>query len=99
MDAQGKTISEEKIGWNPRRQQLVSWHFHSNGSYGFGDWEKNGESWSEQTTGVEPDGASSRATDIISKVDANTFTWSSKDRTVGGAPQSHRQAITVNRVR
>ncbi|PWT99847.1 MAG: hypothetical protein C5B53_04850 [Candidatus Melainabacteria bacterium] len=85
------------IGRNPINGRIISWHFDSKGGSGSGKWLRDGQSWTERTTSVEPDGAMGSATYIIHKLDDNTFTWRSVDRSIAGAALPDRQELTVTR--
>ena len=72
------------IGWNPKRGQIVSWHFDAQGGFGEDVWTKDGSKWVIEATGVLRDGSESTAVNIITPIDANSFTWQSIKRTLDG---------------
>jgi uncharacterized protein (TIGR02246 family) len=77
----------EVIGWDPRSESYRSWVFDSDGGFGECTWIRDGKSWLIKYTSTLPDGGSVSATHIVTKVDDNTMTMVSKDRTVDGAAQ------------
>jgi uncharacterized protein (TIGR02246 family) len=85
------------IGWDPAAKRIRSWVFDSDGAFGEGVWAKKGKHWHIQTTGVLPDGRKSTSTNIIAPIDANTFTWQSVNREVGGELQPNVDEIVVAR--
>lgn len=72
------------IGWDPRSGEIVSWHFDSDGGFGRDRWNKRGNKWFIETSGVLRDGGASSALNSITPGDANSFTWESTARLVNG---------------
>ncbi len=72
------------IGWNPKLGRIVSLHFDARGGFGNDVWIKDGSKWVIEATGVFRDGSQSTAVNVITPLDANSFTWQSTGRTVDG---------------
>lgn len=72
------------VGWDPSAKQIHSWVFDSDGGFGEGVWVQKDKAWHIQATGTNPDGSPSSSVNIITFVDANTFTWQSINRQAGG---------------
>lgn len=72
------------IGWDPAAKQIRSWVFDSDGAFGEGVWNKQGNRWYIQSTGILPDGGKSSSTNIMTCLDDNTFTWQSINCEAGG---------------
>lgn len=72
------------IGWDPLKKQIRSWVFDSDGGFGQGTWIKKGDRWTIEQTGVLPDGRQSSAVNIMTRVDDNTMTLQSINRTLDG---------------
>jgi uncharacterized protein (TIGR02246 family) len=85
------------VGWDPAAKQIRSWVFDSDGTFGEGTWSRKGDTWSIQQTGVLPDGKKTTATNIITKVDDNSHTWQSINRTVDGELQPSIEEVLVVR--
>jgi uncharacterized protein (TIGR02246 family) len=85
------------VGWDPAAKQIRSWVFDSDGTFGEGTWTRKDDSWSIKQTGVLPDGKKTTATNVITKVDDNTLTWQSVDRTVDGELQPNIEEVVVVR--
>jgi uncharacterized protein (TIGR02246 family) len=85
------------IGVNPVTRRIVSWHFDSQGGFGYGQWFKDGDTWVERAHGVLHDGTASSATYLMHKVDANTFAWRSTKRRLNGSPLPDTQELTITR--
>jgi uncharacterized protein (TIGR02246 family) len=84
---------------DPRDGQLRSWQFDDDGGFGDGAWARDGKRWAITAYGVEPDGAESTATNILTPIDRDTFTWQSTERTVDGEEQSNGVPVKVKRVK
>jgi uncharacterized protein (TIGR02246 family) len=99
IDAKNEKCGEgvQVIGWSPRSQQIVSWHFSPQGGFGFGRWLRDGRYFVERTNGEEPNGTSSSSINTLQKIDDNSFTWHSTGRTVGNEHIPDVAEITVTR--
>jgi uncharacterized protein (TIGR02246 family) len=76
----------ERIGWDERNGMIRSWTFDSQGGFGEGYWEQDGNQWNVGTAGILPDGGEGGATIVYEFVDQDTFLWKSLDRSVDGQP-------------
>ena len=72
------------IGWDPVAKQIRSWVFDSDGGFGDGKWTHKGNRWTIQQTGTLPDGSRSSAVNVMKKLDDNSFSWQSVQRSVNG---------------
>jgi uncharacterized protein (TIGR02246 family) len=72
------------IGWDPHREQIRSWVFDSAGGFGEGFWQRRGNEWFVDSTGVRVDGRTASSVNIWHFVDDNTLDWSSTDREIDG---------------
>ena len=95
---QEETDGWEVIGWDPDRQQIRSWIFDSNGGFGESTWSNDGEHWLIKASNTLPDGGHSTAENVLTRVDDNTFTWESQNRTQNGELQPSIEKIEVQRV-
>lgn len=93
----GAKLDSQVIGWDPTREQIVSWHFDSNGSFGYGSWSKRGKQWIVHAEGVEQSGSRTNATNLMSMEDRNKFSWQSVGRTIDGVPVGDTQPLVVQR--
>jgi uncharacterized protein (TIGR02246 family) len=87
----------EVIGWDPRGENIRSWDFDSDGGFGDSTWIHDGNRWLIKFTGTLSDGSMLSATHILTKVDDNTISLQSKDRTVNGAIQPDIPETTLKR--
>jgi uncharacterized protein (TIGR02246 family) len=90
--------STQIIGWDPLRGQIRSWNFDSDGGFGSELWTRDGQRWVLEATGVRRDATVTEAANIITPVDATTFTWQSLRRRVNGAEMPDTGVIKAVRV-
>lgn len=90
--------SRQVIGWDPRTEQPVSWHFDSTGGFGYGNWVKKDKQWMVEATGVDRDGSTTSATNVLSITDPNGFSWQSVNRSVNGIAFNDTAPVKVHRV-
>jgi uncharacterized protein (TIGR02246 family) len=76
----------QRIGWDGRNGTIRSWTFDSQGGFGESNWQREGNRWVADTSGILPDGGTGGATNTYDFVDQNTFVWRSLDRDVDGQP-------------
>lgn len=85
------------IGWDPLQRRIRSWTFDSDGSFGEGFVEKNGKGWSIKASGVLPGGQVSTATQIITPVDGDHYTWQVIARSVDGEILPNVEPVRMTR--
>ena len=90
--------STQVIGWDPTLGQIRSWDFDSEGGFGSELWHRDGPRWVLEAHGVRRDGGATEAVNIITPVDADTFTWQSVHRRVRGAELPDTEAVKAVRV-
>ncbi len=89
--------SRQVIGFDPRTNEIVSWHFDSNGGFGYGTWAQRDRQWIVNATGVQPDGSTSLAHNLMTLDDNNSFSWQSVDRSVNGISVADTKTLKVQR--
>jgi uncharacterized protein (TIGR02246 family) len=89
----------ETIAKNPRTGGLRSWLFGSDGGFGEASWSHDGKGWLLETTGVTAGGDEMTATNILTPIDQNSFSWQSIDRTRNGEALPNIIPIKVTRAR
>ncbi len=72
------------IGWDPAAKAIRSWTFDSDGGFAEATWEMKGDRWYIRNHGVLADGRKGTMTNVIRKIDDNSFTWQTVERTAGG---------------
>lgn len=86
------------IGWDPSKDQIVSWHFDSTGGFGYGSWKNNANKWVIDADGIEPSGWNTTATNVITMQNKDSFTWQSLRRNAGGVTYPDTEPLLVKRV-
>jgi uncharacterized protein (TIGR02246 family) len=89
----------QTIGKDPRTGGLRSWLFGSDGGFGEASWSPDGKRWVLGATGVTADGGEMTATNILTPLDPDSFTWQSIDRTLNGEALPNIPPIKVTRVK
>jgi uncharacterized protein (TIGR02246 family) len=84
---------------DPRTGQLRSWLFDDEGGFGDGAWTRDGKRWVIAAAGVQADGGELTATNILTPLDRNTFTWQSTERTLDGKELPNVPPLKVTRVK
>ncbi len=87
------------IGWDPLAKQIRSWTFETAGGFGEGTFTRDGDKWIIKAAGVLHDGKKLAATNILTRIDADTMTWQTRDRTADGNPLPDVKPITMKRVK
>jgi uncharacterized protein (TIGR02246 family) len=84
---------------DPRTGQLRSWLFDDDGGFGDGTWARDGKRWVITATGVEADGDELTATNILTPINKDAFTWQSTERTLDGEELPNIPPVKVTRVK
>jgi uncharacterized protein (TIGR02246 family) len=92
-------VDSQVIGWDPRTKSIVSWHFDSNGGFGYGKWSKQPSGWQIDFAGVGADGSSTRAANIFTVKSPEEFTWQSVEQTSDGVAIADTDALQIQRAK
>ena len=87
------------IGWDPEAKSIRSWSFDNTGGFGQGIWTREGDKWLIKSTSMLRDGKKASATNVVTRVNEDTLTWQSKDRTLDGKPLPPTKEVRMKRVR
>jgi uncharacterized protein (TIGR02246 family) len=85
------------VGWDPVEKQIRSWVFDSDGSFGEGTWSRKGDRWTIHNTLTLSDGGKATSTNIMTRLDDNSFKWESVNREVDGELQPNVDPVLVVR--
>ncbi len=82
---EGKFVSAGsiRIGFDPQRGQIRSWHFDNDGGHGESLWLRDGDHWVLDAIGLLSDGTETAAVNLLGRLNNNELTWRSIDRVVG----------------
>jgi uncharacterized protein (TIGR02246 family) len=87
------------IGWDPLRGGVRAWVFDSDGGFGAERWTRDGKRWVLEATAVTRDGAEAVATNVLTQLDHDRFTWQSVRRGLNQVRLPDTALITVTRVK
>jgi uncharacterized protein (TIGR02246 family) len=87
------------IGWDAMDKQVRSWSFYSGGGFSEGVWTRDGDTWTIKTTARTGDGKQVSTTNVLTKVDADHFTWQATKVTVDGKSVPDGALIKMMRVK
>ena len=87
------------VGWDPLAKRIRSWIFDVTGGFGEGAWTKDEDRWVVKTSSVQQDGKKATATFRIGRVDADTLTLQSTNRTVDNKPAPDTKEFRLKRVK
>jgi len=97
-DGRATLSGAQIIGWNPKLGRIVSWHFGAEGGFGNDVWTKDGAKWVIEATGVFRNGSESASVNILTPIDADSFTWQSVKRTLDGVSLPDTPPVKIVRV-
>jgi uncharacterized protein (TIGR02246 family) len=85
------------IGWDPINQKVRSWLFDSDGGFGEGSWQQKEDSWVAENVQTLADGRRASSINIITPLTADSYSWQSVGREVGGELLADIAPVTVVR--
>jgi uncharacterized protein (TIGR02246 family) len=86
------------IGWDPLAKTIRAWTFETSGGFGEGIWSTEGDKLVIKVTSIERDGTKTTATNIVTRVEPDTVSFHSTERTVNGKSVPDIKAIQLKRV-
>jgi uncharacterized protein (TIGR02246 family) len=99
LKKQDRTITGfQMIGKDRSTGQLRSWTFDPEGSFGEAGWSRDGRKWVQESAAVLAGGSTLTATNIMTPIDKDSFTFQSVHRTVDGEEVSDIPPVRVIRV-
>jgi uncharacterized protein (TIGR02246 family) len=87
------------IGLDPATFAIHSWTFEASGGVGEATWHRDGDHWVLDAAGTLPDGSSLTETNVLRRVNEDTFTWQSVNRMLGDVPLADLAPVKVARVK
>ncbi|MCC7422653.1 MAG: nuclear transport factor 2 family protein [Planctomycetaceae bacterium] len=87
------------LGVAPSTGNIRSWTFEGDGGVAEGDWSRDGDHWVIEASGTLADGTTITETNILRRVDADTFTWQSINRFLGDDEIDDLPPVKVTRVK
>lgn len=96
----GRTqTATQMIGKMPSTRALHAWTFEDGGGIGDADITRDGKRWQFAARGSTSDGQVITLTNIMTPVDADTFTWQTVERTADGERLPDLPLVKVVRVK
>ncbi len=87
------------IGLDPATGMIHSWTFEANGGIGEADWYRDGDNWVLDAAGTLDDGSSLTETNVLRRIDNDTFTWQSTNRLLNDAELADLAPVKVSRIK
>lgn len=87
------------VGWDGAAKHIRSWSFNSNGGFSEATWSRDGNKWTLKSTATTRDGKKLTGTNVITKVDADHFTFQSTKRTLDGKGLPDGEVVKMKRVK
>src|SRR5262249_998487 len=87
------------IGVDPATGAIHTWTFEADGGVGEADWNPDGDHWVLQAAGTLADGRTRTETNVLRRVNGDTFTWQSIGRQLGDAALSDLPPVKVTRIK
>src|SRR5262245_21151623 len=88
-----------RIGLDPDRGQLRSWHYDADGGHGQCTWVRDGDRWVLDALGIAGDGTATASVNIVSRLGTDEIVWRSIDRIVAGQPLPDTVPVKLTRAR
>ncbi|MGO9567332.1 MAG: YybH family protein [Desulfomonilaceae bacterium] len=85
------------IGRDPLSGDVISWSFDSTGGNGQGHWRLLKKGLIIESRGMLPDGTPTASTDIVSRIDGDSFSWQSVNRSVAGQSLNDLEPVVLKR--
>jgi uncharacterized protein (TIGR02246 family) len=85
------------LGWDPIAKKIHSWVFDSDGGFSEGDWTHKGKKWTIKQHGTLADGGRTFATNILTEIDNDSYTWESINREIDGEMQPNIEEVLIVR--
>jgi uncharacterized protein (TIGR02246 family) len=89
----------QMIGKDPASGELRTWTFETDGGFGEATWSRDGKKWFLDSAGRLADGTTMAATNILTPLDRDSFTWQSVKRSIDGEEVDDLAPVKVTRVK
>jgi len=89
--------SSQRLGWDPVQQKIRSWTFDADGGFSEGYWTPTESGWIVKSTATLPSGEIGSATLLVTLLDEDRITVSSRDRVIGNVVEEPFEIQIVRR--
>jgi uncharacterized protein (TIGR02246 family) len=86
------------IGWDPRTEQIRSWKFESDGSFGEAIWSQSGADWFVKSNEVMSDGRTASGTYVLTPDGSDQMVVKLIGHEIDGEPRPAQPPVTMVRV-
>jgi len=90
---------DQVIGVDPATGTLHSWTFEANGGIGEADWQRDGDHWVLHVVGTLANGKTLKETNVLRRINNDTITWQSAERTLDDVEIPDLPPVKVFRVK
>jgi uncharacterized protein (TIGR02246 family) len=90
---------EQVIGVAPASSALHSWTFEADGGVGEAEWRRDGDHWILDVSATQADGRTLTETNILRKVNDDTVTWQSINRSLEDSELADLAPVKVTRIK
>jgi uncharacterized protein (TIGR02246 family) len=87
------------IGLDPATGEIRSWTFEAEGGISEADWERDGDHWTFRAVGTRAAGGTLTATNILRRINDDTYTLQSIDRAIDDEPLPEMPPVKVTRIK
>lgn len=87
------------LGDDPADGALRAWIFEAGGGVGEAVWSRDGNHWTAEASGALADGRTLTSTNVLRRIDNDTFTWQSVNRRIGDDELPDLPPVKVTRVK
>jgi len=95
-----KTLTgTQMIGLDPNTGELRIWTFEADGGYGEGTCTREGKKWVFSSSATLADGSAMTATNILTQLNNDSFTWQPVNLTIDDEPVGNLPPVKVTRVK
>jgi uncharacterized protein (TIGR02246 family) len=95
-----KTVTgTQMIGLDVNTGDLRTWTFGADGGFGEGTCTRDGNKWLFVSSALLADGSTMTATNILTPIDRDSFTWQPVDLTIDDEPVENLPPVKVTRVK
>jgi uncharacterized protein (TIGR02246 family) len=82
---------------DPADGAIRAWMFDSDGGIGTETWTKDGDRWVIETNGIAKEGGETASTNLLKRINEDSYTWRSVERSVDGVSVPDTPGVTVRR--
>ena len=98
-DGQWRLAQLREVSPDPATGGIRSWTIEANGGVAEADWRRDGDHWVLDSDGTLPDGRTLKQTNVLRRINNDTITWQSVDRSLGDETIPDLAPVKVTRIK